>query len=220
MEKVIPFIIYFFIYSFIGFVAEEIYCSIIEKKLVIRGFLFGPILPIYGFAMLAVNFATEPVKDNLIMTFFVSMGLCSLIEYFTSWVLEKLFGIKWWDYTNDTKFNLNGRICLQNSLLFGIAGCLIVKQIHPNVVKLVGMLGRYENIVAFILTALFLIDTIASVWVVVRVKRDVRLRLKSGDQTNEIKRLARNMILKLVTGKNAAERKIKKAQKVVKKKQK
>ncbi|MBR3180559.1 putative ABC transporter permease [Candidatus Saccharibacteria bacterium] len=219
MEKVIPFIIYFFIYSFIGYVIEVIYCSIMERKIVSRGFLFGPILPVYGFGMLAVIVATEPVKTDLILTFLVSMLLCSTIEYFTSWLLEKLFGIKWWDYSDETKYNLNGRICLHSSLLFGILGCLIVKQVQPKVAMLVSLIGKYQPAVAVVLLVLVLLDTMVSIFIVSKVKRSLLLKFRRGDQTDEIKRLARKTVVRIITGKDAAKRKIKKAKKVVKKKQ-
>lgn len=220
-DIVVPYIIYFFVYSFIGYIIEIIYCSIIEKKLVSRGFLFGPILPVYGVGMLSVIIATIPVKHDLILTFFVSMLVCSVTEYCTSWILEKVYGIKWWDYSNDTRFNLHGRICLHSSLLFGIGGCLIVKQIQPKVVILVSMLGKYQTAVAIILLVLLLADTLASGFIVSKIKNSLVLKLKKGgDQTNEIKKLARSMVVKILTGKNAAERKIKKAKKVMKKKQK
>lgn len=220
MGELIPYILYFFIYSFIGYVIEVIYCSIAERKVVSRGFLFGPILPIYGFGMVAVLWATQSVKDNLAMTFLVSMALCSVIEYFTSWFLEKMFGVKWWDYTGEVKYQLNGRICLQNSLMFGIAGCIIVNQIQPVVEKMVSFLGPNEAFVALILFILLLFDTLISVYTVSKVKSNLTLKLGRGDQTNEIKRLARGAVLKVVTGKNKAERKVKQAKKAVKKKRK
>lgn len=219
-DIVVPYILYFFVYSFLGYIIEIIYCSIVEKKLVSRGFLFGPILPVYGVGMLSVIIATIPVKHDLILTFIVSMVVCSVTEYFTSWILEKVYGIKWWDYSNDTKFNIQGRICLHSSLMFGIGGCLVVKQIQPKVARLVFLLGKYRIAVAIILLALLLIDTLASGFIVSKIKSSVILKFKKGDQTNEIKRLARLMVVKILTGKNAAEKKIKSAQKAVKKKQK
>ncbi|MBR3256781.1 putative ABC transporter permease [Candidatus Saccharibacteria bacterium] len=219
MEKLVPYIIYFFVYSFIGYIIEIIYCSIAEKRIVSRGFLFGPILPVYGFGMVAVLLATKTVRDDLVLTFLVSMLVCSTIEYFTSWLMETLFQVKWWDYSEDTKFNLNGRICLHNSLLFGIAGCLIVKQIQPIVDKFYFSLEPYQCHVAIFLLVLVLLDTVFSAFVVSEVKSNLSLKFGKGDQTNEIKKLARRFVLKLLTGKTFAERKIKQAKKLAKKKQ-
>ena len=207
MEKLVPYIIYFFVYSFIGYIIEIIYCSIAEKRIVSRGFLFGPILPVYGFGMVAVLLATKTVRDNLVLTFLVSMLVCSTIEYFTSWLMETLFQVKWWDYSEDTKFNLNGRICLHNSLLFGIVD------------KFYFSLEPYQCHVAIFLLVLVLLDTVFSAFVVSEVKSNLSLKFGKGDQTNEIKKLARRFVLKLLTGKTFAERKIKQAKKLAKKKQ-
>ncbi len=220
MDKVIPYIIYFFVYAFIGYIIESIYCFIIDKKVVNRGFLFGPIIPVFGFGVVTIIFATRNVKDDLFLTFFVSMSACTIIEYFTGWLLEKLFGVKYWDYSQVTKYHLHGRICLSSSLLFGVAGCVIMKLTQPNVVRLVDSLGNYQIIVATGLLFLVALDTIASTYVVYQIKDNVALKLTRGDQTSEIKRLARGAVVKVVTGKSYAERKIDQAKKAAKKKRK
>lgn len=212
----IPSVIYFFIYSLIGYLVEVVYCSIAERKLVNRGFLFGPILPIYGTGMLLVLVATQGVRDDLILTFFVSMGVCSVVEYLISWAMERIFGIKWWDYSEVYRFHLNGRICLANSLAFGIAGLLIVHQVHPFIEGLVAPIPHKE-IVAYVLLTLVALDTIASTYAVKKVEHSVALKMISGDQTNEIKKLARRAIAQLVTGKTFLEQKVDATKKSVKK---
>jgi uncharacterized membrane protein len=121
--------LWLFIYSLFGWCYETIVCSIQAGKLVKRGFLFGPYLPIYGFgALFIVLFLHKCMnKANL---FLLSMLVTTALEYATSWVLEILFNRRWWDYTNYS-VQLNGRICLLASLLFGTLGVLLIKHIHP-----------------------------------------------------------------------------------------
>lgn len=211
-----PCVIYFFLYSFIGYLIEIVYCSLAEKKLVNRGFLFGPILPIYGTGMLLVLVSTQNVTDNLILTFLVSMAICTVTEYLISWAMEKIFGIKWWDYSEVYRFHINGRVCLANSLAFGIAGLLIVNQIHPAIANLVTKIPHQEAIAAIFLW-LVAIDTIASTYAVKKVEHSIALKMISGDQTNEIKKLARRAIAQLVTGKNFLEQKVDETKRTVKK---
>jgi len=127
----------FLAYSFLGWCMEVIYVGLfVEHKFVNRGMLHGPICPIYGFGGLIVLLGLERWKDTWIELFFASMFLCSLLEYVTSWILEKLFQTKWWDYS-DQKFNLNGRVCMLNSVLFGLGGMLFAHFVHPFVMWIV-----------------------------------------------------------------------------------
>ena len=202
-----PSVIYFFIYSFIGYLVEVVYCSIAERKLVNRGFLFGPVLPIYGTGMLLILVSTKGVTDNLALTFLVSMGVCSVTEYLISWAMEKIFRIKWWDYSEVYKLHINGRICLVNSVLFGVAGLLVVNWVQPTIAEFVVRIPRQE-IVAGALLVLVALDTIASTYAVKQVEHSKELEKISGDQTNEIKKLARAAIKQLLTGKQFLERKV------------
>ena len=213
-SKITPWILYFFIYALAGYILEVVLCSIVQKRAVNRGFLFGPIIPIYGFGMIFVLLSTAPFRDDTWMTFLVTIVVCSVLEYATSWAMEKLFGIKWWDYSKSDRFNLNGRICVRNCLAFGIAGVMIVKYIQPFIEKSVNYLTpSAQTIAAIILISLFLLDTIASTYAVQKVKHSIKLKLISGDQTNEIKKLARRAIAQLVTRKNYLERRIDELQK-------
>lgn len=121
-------ILLFFIYAFIGWLFEVILSVFEHHKFINRGFLIGPWLPIYGFGgfIATLGFSKMPIDIeknlvNIIIIFVSTTVLCSILEYFTSWLMEKLFGNRWWDYSN-IKFNLNGRICLLCSLGFGF-GC-------------------------------------------------------------------------------------------------
>lgn len=121
--------IWLFIYSLFGWCYETIVCSLQAGELVKRGFLFGPYLPIYGFGALLIILCLHKCmnKANLFLS---GMLVTTALEYATSWVLEMLFHRRWWDYSNYT-LQLNGRVCLLASLLFGVLGVLLVKYIHP-----------------------------------------------------------------------------------------
>lgn len=121
--------IWLFIYSLFGWCYETIVCSIQAGELVKRGFLFGPYLPIYGFGALLIILCLHK-RMNKANLFLLSMLVTTALEYATSWVLEILFNRRWWDYSNYT-IQLNGRICLLASLLFGTLGVLLVRFIHP-----------------------------------------------------------------------------------------
>lgn len=123
-------IIYFYMYAILGWICECIYCSVPAKKWINRGMLIGPYCPIYGFGALLILFLLEPYYNDPIVLFVFAVVVTSVLEYITSWVLEKLFHTKWWDYSKRS-FNLNGRVCLLNSTLFGGLGLALVYLIHP-----------------------------------------------------------------------------------------
>lgn len=120
----------FVFYSFFGWIFEVAYAYTHRGYFVNRGFLFGPFCPIYGSGVILILLVVDSYKDNLFLLFIVSTILTSAIEYFTSYLLEKFFNSKWWDYTDDP-FNINGRICLPFSFMWGVACVLIIKIIHP-----------------------------------------------------------------------------------------
>ena len=149
----------FLCYSFIGWVAEELWVSILYKKIENRGMLYGPICPIYGFGSLLIIILISPWKNSLLGLFLSSFIICSLLEYFSSWILEKLFHTKWWDYSKK-KFNINGRVCLLNSFAFGIGGIILLRLIHPIFENI--LLNKknesFINVIFPILLILFLVD--------------------------------------------------------------
>ena len=119
------FIISFFIYSFIGWCCEVVYCSVPKKRFVNRGFLFGPYLPIYGSGAIVVLTLLRPFHDRWFLVFIFGVISTSIIEYVTSWALEKIFKVKLWDYSNHP-ININGRVCELNSTLFGLLSLFLV----------------------------------------------------------------------------------------------
>lgn len=161
-------IIYFSIYSFTGWICEVIYCSILSKKIVNRGFLVGPVCPVYGIGSLFIIWLLKPVETSIPMIFLGAIVIASTIEYVTSWLLEVLFSTKWWDY-RDRKFNIAGRVCLRNSVLFGILSIALMKVIYPFTLTIVGLLpdiwvklSSISLLTAFIVDSVFTVNTLVN----------------------------------------------------------
>jgi len=155
--------LYFVIYSFLGWVCEVLYCSLLANKLINRGFLNGPVCPIYGFGSLMIVTFLMPVRQNLALVFASGFFITSILEYITSFAMEKMFHSKWWDYS-DKKLNINGRVCLLNSILFGLLSVFVMFEIHPEVVNVIDNLS-YIKIQAFaiIFIVILTVDTTISV---------------------------------------------------------
>lgn len=132
--------IYFLLYSFIGFILETSYVYLMDKKWVQRGFLFGPVIPIYGFGAIAIILGLSSFKDQMAHIFIFGILLTSTLEYITSYVMEKLFDMRWWDYSQ-RKYNIKGRICLRNSLIFGVLSLVLIQWIHPFTIQKVQALN-------------------------------------------------------------------------------
>lgn len=177
-------IIYFFLYSFLGYLCEVFYCSVGQRRLVNRGFLYGPYLPIYGFGSLIIVLFLSPVQRWPLLVFLLAILFTSALEYFASWLLEKLFSVKRWDYSS-YKFNLNGRVCLKNSLLFGIMGLLVEYGVQPLFSKIAGKVpAELSHYIAEVILIVFAVDTTLSVVKMLDFKKGVE-RLKALSQDLE-----------------------------------
>ena len=182
----------FWIFSFIGWIIETILMSIIDKKIVSRGFLVGPYCPVYGIGALAMMIFLKKYLDDPIIIFSMAVIITSIIEYLTSYIMEKAFNARWWDYTNYL-FNINGRICLINSVGFGVLGLLLLYVIEPFTVKLLNLLpNTLLIIISSILLVIFLIDLIISFNVVFKIKGSLKFVKK--DNTEEINKKVRKVI--------------------------
>lgn len=155
-------VLFFFIYSFIGWVWECCFVSVRKRRWVNRGFMYGPMLPIYGFGALAVLISTIRVRDSIPLIFLFGMVGATLLEYVTGAVMERLFNVKYWDYSNQN-FNLNGYICLTSSLGWGLFSVLLVKFVH---VPIEGAVLKIPTIIAegiaFVLTVAAAVDVTQS----------------------------------------------------------
>ena len=157
------FIAAFFIYSILGYLCEVAYCSIPQHRFVNRGFLYGPYLPIYGFGAAIVTVIISPLRPYPPAVFLLSMIMTSCLEYFSSWLLERLFSVKLWDYSKH-RVNINGRVCLLNSTLFGILGLVLEYLIDPPVMKLLSAVpAAVMHYAAVVIVAVMSADTALSV---------------------------------------------------------
>ncbi len=155
--------LWFVIYSFIGWFYESVLCSVREKRLINRGFLNGPVCPVYGFGALTVLFVLGGRTDDILLLFIVSAVLTCTLEYLTAFLLEKLFHAKWWDYSN-RRFNINGRVSLAGALVFGAMSVLLIKFIHPLISDIAGRLSGSGLIaVSTVLFMVLALDTILTV---------------------------------------------------------
>ena len=160
-------ILFFFIFSFLGWLWEVNLFLFRDGKLVNRGVLHGPWLPIYGWGCTIIVMLTRFKKfremlKNPMLTFFVIMSLCSIIEYITSWYLEQTKGLRYWDYTGNF-LNINGRICLECSIFFGLGGSLCVYIVAPFLERMIQKINTKTKIViCTILLSLIVIDNIYS----------------------------------------------------------
>ena len=186
------YIILFFAFSFLGWLMEVMVVIFKERKIVNRGFLIGPCCPIYGFGGLIMTLLLQNIKNNPIILFLLSLLICSVLEYGTSYVMEKLFHARWWDYSN-RKFNINGRICLTNMIAFGLLGCLIIYILDPIYFEKIKYLStQILNIICIILLALFLIDSIFSVNIIKNIKL---IKKNMKDNTEEITRRVKEILI-------------------------
>ncbi len=181
MEKIFEILAYFLIYSFLGWIMESIFRSIIEKKIINTGFLKGPICPIYGIGAIIMFTFLRGLENNIILLFLVSIIILTLWEYIVGVLLEKIFHTRYWDYS-DHKFNIQGRICLNNSIYWGILGVLFVKYIHPNIQKLVEKIDI--NLLYFIVTILMIVFIVDAISSIVKIK-NIKLTLEKIEELNK-----------------------------------
>ena len=160
-------VLYFFIYSFLGWILETAFCLVTQAKFMKRGFLYGPVCPMYGFAAVIMIQLLKNVKTNTVGKFAICMIVFTVFEYVVAVVLESLFGLRWWDYSNEV-LNFQGRISLPYSIAWGILGVIFVDKIHPAVKR---RIEKIEKLISnkilialiYVFTAIILIDFIASI---------------------------------------------------------
>ena len=182
----------FMTYSFIGWIIEIIDRFKVNKKIVNRGFLIGPYIPIYGSCAIVMLLLLHSVKSPTIL-FLSCILIASIGEYLTSYVMEKVFHARWWDYS-DYKFNLNGRICLINCLGFGVLGFILIKYLNNFLYNIYSNFSIITiNILFYILITIFIIDLIVSFNVIFKIK-NMSLKFVNSDNTNEITKKVRELI--------------------------
>ncbi len=155
--------LYFLFYSFLGWAMETVYCSLCQRRFVMRGFLLGPICPIYGVGALLMVLPLSFFKDNLVVFYLVATVTLSAWEYFVGWFLETTTHMKYWDYSH-FKFNLKGRITLWVCLWWGVLAYVAVFHIHPWVEHLFSLVPKlWQVVLAAVLFVLLMIDTVTTI---------------------------------------------------------
>ena len=162
------------VYSFLGWCCEVAFAAVRRGIFVNRGFLNGPVCPIYGFGVLIVLLVLEPVKENLALLFFGSMVLTSALEFFIGFIMEQFFHDKWWDYS-ENPFNIKGYICLEFSLVWGAACVLVVDVIHPMIFKLICAIPEKPSLWLMVFfTAVLITDAIITLWNLLKLPKRLR----------------------------------------------
>ena len=161
----------FFIYAFLGWCTEVSYAALVTGKFVNRGFLNGPVCPVYGFGVVIVLAGLSPLEDNLLLLFLGSLVLTSALEWLTGFVLEKLFHQRWWDYS-DQPFNLSGYVCLRFSVAWGFACLFVLKLLHPTVLLFIRLIPRPLGLALLVLLGgVMAVDLTATVSSIVKLNR-------------------------------------------------
>lgn len=178
--------LYFLIYSFLGWCTEVGFAAVTQGKLVNRGFLNGPVCPIYGFGMLAVLACLTPVCDSALLLFLGGMLLTSLIELVGGWVLYKAYHTRWWDYS-DRPFNLGGFICLEFSILWGLGTVLILRVVHPAIaMAAMAIPHKVGWILMALLYAVYAADLVVTLFVAAGLNRDLEALDAVADNLREV----------------------------------
>ena len=178
----------FFGYAFIGYIVEIISISSKQGSLNFsRGYLIGPYLPIFGFGGVLMTSLLGKYRDDIIVLFIMSLTICSLLEYFASLILEIIFKVRWWDYS-ERLLNLNGRICMENGIKFGIGGVLLVRYFHPLFCQFLDSFSvQFICILGTILFIVVFSDFLLSTYTILKLKIDLNVYTYK-DSTMRIRR--------------------------------
>lgn len=181
----------FFVYAFLGYLCEVAYCSLCQRHLVNRGYLYMPICPIYGFGAILIILTMNPIIDMWYLVLILGILLTSALEYLTSYLMELIFHMRWWDYSQ-RKCNINGRVCLRNSLMFGALVMLVMYVLVPFVQKIMNQIGSVGIwVIDGILLVGFIIDfifsTIKNINIAKLVGKISELTEEASDKLKELK---------------------------------
>ena len=187
----------FIIYSFLGWLMEVLLVSFQQRKITARGFLIGPWCPIYGFGALFVTLLLKKYYEDPIVLFIMSFLLGTILEYITSYLMEKIFKARWWDYTNH-KFHINGRVSLTTSLGFGLLGVILVYVFNPFFLKIISNIPNILfNTVMIIILLIFISDVIISFKIITNIKKENFANIKDITEiaNEEVKKVLKNKSL-------------------------
>ena len=177
---------FFLIYSCLGWCVEVVYAAATTGQLVNRGFLNGPVCPIYGFGMILVLFFLTPLEDDLLLLYLGGVILPSALELVGGWALYKLYRTRWWDYT-DKPFNIGGYVCLEFSLMWGVGAMVMVKVIHPTLAALVNIIPPLVGFVLMcLLYAVYAADVVATAIAASDLARELDALEKVADSMHAV----------------------------------
>lgn len=177
---------FFLIYSCLGWCVEVVYAAATTGQLVNRGFLNGPVCPIYGFGMILVLFFLTPLEDDLLLLYLGGVILPSALELVGGWALYKLYRTRWWDYT-DKPFNIGGYVCLEFSLMWGVGAMVMVKAIHPTIAALVNIIPPLVGFVLMcLLYAVYAADVVATAIAASDLARELDALEKVADSMHAV----------------------------------
>ena len=185
----------FMIYSVIGWCLEVIGKLIESRKFVNRGFLIGPYCPIYGYGALLITFLLKKYTEDPFTLFIMAILVCGILEYLTSYFMEKIFKARWWDYSK-RKFNINGRVCLDTIIPFGLLGLFIMYITNPFFLETLEKLPEiWRNILFWVLLIIYVTDTIVSTVVISYIKKALKFIGKELDNTEEITKRIKEVLM-------------------------
>jgi uncharacterized membrane protein len=177
----------FLIYSIIGWIWETIYCSIIAKKFVYRGFLLGPYCPVYGIGVSIVLLLAPKGNESILSLYFNVIVIVTIVEFVASFLLEKCFKLTLWDY-KEVPFNIEGRVAVPVSLFWGIGCILLIKVVNPIVVDLIDIyIKTTHGIGVWFLMAIFAFDIASTVSFSLKDKGLIEKALNNNAENQEIK---------------------------------
>ena len=176
----------FFVYSFLGWCVEVAFVAVTIGDVENRGFLNGPVCPIYGCGMLGVLMVLTPISEQWFLLFLGGMAICSAVELFGGWILDKVFHMRWWDYT-DKPFNIGGYICLGFSIMWGMAVVFAVRMVHP---LILAGLNKIPHVVGWIiigvLIVIFIVDMIVTLKNLIGIKKSLGQLDKLAEELHSI----------------------------------
>ena len=176
----------FFVYGFLGWCTEVAYATTKQRKFVNRGFLNGPICPIYGVGVTVVVYFLTPYKDNLILLYVLSTVLVTVLEGLTGYLMDKIFHHKWWDYTNQL-LNIGGYVCLIFSLVWGVACVLIVRVIHPVIHKILTFIPHTLGLIMLaVLEICIFVDLYVTAAGILKLNHQLEAMAKIAAELHEI----------------------------------
>ena len=183
----------FIFYSIIGWIMEVIYAYVTKGKLYNRGFLIGPYCPIYGVGCLLIILLLSGYKEHPVGMFVLAIIIASILEYFTSFIMEKLFKARWWDYSK-TKYNIDGRVCADTMIPFGAISLFVMYVLNPVVMKIIDSIpDKTSTIIAIILGVIFVADLFTSFHIVNNFKKTIK-KASLEDRTDDINKYIREIL--------------------------